>query len=188
MELTTLPRPPNHEGLRHFGARFRVLSAPLFVPHVLYCPPWFNYSLTWLRPGYYEGLAPPLALLHVRQELSRHAALSSVSQPINDGKRLNTRFQNKSEVAVNSATRIRGASARPFVDSAYVGPDVCRYCKKPGHWAYNCPVLKRRGTSADTREKFVTSSVKTGKNIVIDRSDSNSTNVLNSPSKVKKQE
>ena len=64
-ELTTLPRPPNREGLHSFGARIRVPSAPLFVPHVSYCPPWFNYSLTWLRPGYYEGLAPPLAIYRV---------------------------------------------------------------------------------------------------------------------------
>ena len=60
--------------------------------------------------------------------------------------------------------------------------------KKPGHWAYDCPVLKRRGTSAYTREKFVTNPVKTGENIVIDKPDSNSTNVLNSPSKVKDRE
>ena len=54
------------------------------------------------------------ALLDVRQELSKQAALPLVSQPIDDGKRPTARFQNKSEVAVNSPTRIRGASARPF--------------------------------------------------------------------------
>ena len=123
------------------------------------------------------------ALNDVCQELSRQAALSSVSRTINEEEKPTTRFQNKSEIAANSPIRTRGASARPFVDSARVGPDVCRYCKKPGHWAYDRPVLKRKDTSADTRKKSVP--VKTGENIVIDKSDGKSTNVLNSPSKVK---
>ena len=58
---------PNREGLRHFGARKLRSSALLFVPNVTDCPPWFTYSLTWLRPGYYEGLAPPL-LMYKRNE------------------------------------------------------------------------------------------------------------------------
>ena len=125
------------------------------------------------------------ALHDVRQELSRQAALSSVSQSINEDKRPTTRFQNESKVATNNPIRTRGASARSCVDSAGVGPDVCRYCKKPGHWAYSCSDLKRMDKFADTRKRFGTKPVQTGENIVFDKSDSKSTNILNSPSKVK---
>ena len=118
------------------------------------------------------------ALDDVRQKFSRQVILSSNNQTSNLVGMPLTTLRNESSVR-GSYTRLRQAPAEHFVGiPTVIDNDTCRYCKKVGHWAQNCPRLRQKNWTADTWTKDVTKS----KLNVDDRTE---TQVLNSPSKNK---
>ena len=114
----------------------------------------------------------------VRQELSRQVTLSSNNQSRNTVGMPRTTSTDESSVTKSSTGR-RQAQAEHFVGSpTVVDNNTCRYCKKVGHWAQNCPRLRQNNWTTDTWTRDVTKS----KSNVDDRTE---TQVLNSPTKNK---